>query len=146
MANEQAFLLALAVSVLLSALVIAIKRRSLHGILAESCGSVKQAGFWTNFTAIVLFLVPTLGVMMARVEAKNADPLFFQVVDQAKWGLLGLICALLIVGFFVAAVAQTRRGHVGPDQNDGMERLLGKVEKIRASHTRLRMDREQSAV
>jgi hypothetical protein len=149
MQHEQALLLALAICLAQSARVVTFLRRPLHGLLAETRGSDTQAGFWTSYATVVIFVVPLIAVMIGRADVTDSDPLFFQVVDLAKWGLVGLIGAMLMVACGVAVLTQPRRGRVFVDQHqmNDLERLLTKVDEIRA-HNILRRspERERSEV
>jgi hypothetical protein len=132
--GEQAFLLALGAALAVSLLVVGLLWRPLRGILANLCGSETRAAFWTSYSAAVLVLAPLVAVMLGRGGPRGADSLLFQVIDQVQWGLLGLLAAMLVVALGVVAVAQPRSGtvHVSPDQMDDLQRLLAKVEEIRA--------------
>jgi hypothetical protein len=134
--SELSFLLALAVSLAISALVASIMWRPLVRVLLSLYGTEQLAGFWTSFSAIFMVLLPTAAVMIGRSDKPIASSLFFEVIDQSKWGLLGLLGAMLIVALGVATFAQhsTGRVYVSPDQVTDLERLLGKVDEIRSHH------------
>ncbi len=132
--GEQAFLLALGTAVAVSLLVVGLLWRPLRGMLVNLCGSEARAGFWTSYSTAVLVLAPLVAVMLCRGGVRGADSLLFAVIDQVQWGLVGLLGAMLMVALGVVAVAQSRAGtvYVRPDQVDDLERLLEKVDEIRA--------------
>jgi hypothetical protein len=132
--HELTFLVALAVTFAVSAVVVAVMWRPLLGVLTDLYGTQKQAGFWATYSAVFMVLAPAAAVMIGRSETPTSGSSFFLVIDQAKWGVLGLLGAMLIVALGVATFAQhsTGRVYVSPDQMSDLERLLAKVDVIRA--------------
>jgi hypothetical protein len=132
MTNEIAFLMALALTAVASVLVVIYLRRPLLRILCDLCGTQERARFWAAFSHVLLVLVPLVVVMLARPEAAKGPPLFV-VIDQLKWALAGLILAVMVVGMAVASfVATVPRITIHPGQMDDLQRLLARVEEIRA--------------
>jgi len=132
MRNELAFGIAAGVSLLLSGLVILYLHRPLYRILGDLCGTPERGGFWTALANIQFLLVPLVAVMLGRTVERTADSFFFLVVEQAKWSLLGLIAATFLVALGVAAFVGPSGILVTRPQVDDLQRLLAKVEEIRA--------------
>jgi hypothetical protein len=132
MQNEIAFLLAVGITMLLSVLVVFYLRKPLHRVLHDLCGTEERAGFWTAFANILLFLMPLAAVLLGRNVGPTPDTLFFAVVEQAKWALLGLILAMFLTACGVAAFILPRDIPVSRSQVDELQRLIEKIEQIRA--------------
>ncbi|MCI0376210.1 MAG: hypothetical protein L0Y72_11140 [Gemmataceae bacterium] len=146
MPSEQPLLIALGITFGLTALFVLLLRRPMRGFLTESSGSENRAAFWTNYATCLVLLAPMITVLVGRPSGVNVDSLLLHVLDHAKWGLLGLLGSLLAVGFFAAVFAR-RRGatvFVHPEQMDDLQRLMSKVEEIRARNILRRApEREQ---
>src|SRR5262249_6231123 len=130
-----AFLLALGLTLGVSTLVVVSLWRPLYGILVDLCGSEKRADFWRCYTCIMLTRVPLAAVMLGRTEGHAGDPFWIAFLDQAKWAVLGLILALFVVAMGIATFVQTNQSakvSISRDQLDDLQRLMAKVEEIRA--------------
>jgi hypothetical protein len=132
---ETAFLAAAGITLGVSAAVVLAIYRPLRRVLADLCGTGDRAGFWHTYANILLILLPLLAVMLARpTDVRRDESVLLLMVDQVKWSLLGVIAALTAVALGVLAFVQpgTRAVHVSADQMDDLQRLLAKVEDIRA--------------
>jgi hypothetical protein len=108
-----------------------------------------SARFWTSFANILLVLGPLFALMIGRVEYRPGVSRVFMAVDQLKWALLGLILALWVVALVVAAArageaATQATVTVSPEQLDDLERLLAKVDEIRARQVLRRVGPEDA--
>jgi hypothetical protein len=108
-----------------------------------------SARFWTSFANILLVLGPLFALMIGTVEYRPGVSMVFMVVDQLKWALLGLILALWVVALVVAAArageaATQATVTVSPEQLDDLERLLAKVDEIRARQVLRRVGPEDA--
>lgn len=132
---EVVFLTSLCATVLVSAVVILCLRKSLHALLVDLCGTEQRARFWVIYTRLVLVLMPVVAVLLARVNFVNDRSFLFGVMDQILWGLIGMIVALLCTAMglcvFIAANPMNSIS-VSRDQADDLQRLLNRVEQIRA--------------
>jgi hypothetical protein len=76
-------------------------RWPLRKILVELCGNEQRAEFWTAFSAVALGLVPAIFAMACRPTLGSGTPAVFDLADQLKWGMIGLIGTLLILGWVI---------------------------------------------
>ena len=81
--------------------VIAYLRQPLKTILLELCGSEQRAGFWTAFSAIALGLVPVMFAIGCHPAPGPHSPAVFELADQLKWGLIGLMSSVLMLGWMI---------------------------------------------
>jgi hypothetical protein len=134
MDHQATFLIALAFTLTVSALIVLALWRPFYDLLVDLCGTERRARFWRCYTAVMLVLVPVAAVMLGRSEGRAADPTWVAVVDQAKWAVLGLIVALFVIAMAIATFIQAKSAlvSVSRDQVDDLQRLLAKVEEVRA--------------
>jgi hypothetical protein len=143
MSNEIPFLSALGITLAVAVGVVIYLKRPLRRILIDLCGSEQRAGFWAAYADVVFVLVPVASLLLGQViQASSASkvseikPPLFMVIDLLTWSLLGLIVAVFVIAMGVAAFIGTGLPRtpiaISPDQVNDLERLLAKVEEIRA--------------
>lgn len=134
MTSEDAFLTALGFSLLLSFLVLQYLRSPLHRILCDLCGREERARFWVAYSNIMLVLVPLAAVMIGRTSEHSNQPPVILVTDQLKWAILGLILAVFFIALGVATfiLPASTPVSLNPTQVDDLQRLISKVDEIRA--------------
>lgn len=137
MTHESYFLVALGVTVGVSALVAIYLRWPLRRVLIELCGTAERAAFWNVCCDIVLILLPIAALLIGRVTDRYSDASpFFAVVDQLRAPLFGLLLAVLFIALAVAIQIGSGGAKatvaVNPTQIDELQRLLAKVDSIRA--------------
>jgi hypothetical protein len=76
-------------------------RRSLQQILAELCGNQERAAFWTEFSAVAMGTVPVIFAISCRPAPGPAAPAVFELADQLKWGLIGMMGTLMTLGWVI---------------------------------------------
>lgn len=76
-------------------IVVLFLRRKYQIILVELTGNEQRASFWTSFSNVLLILVPLVFAMNVYPEIS------FDITSQLKWGLIGLIVSLLILGLIM---------------------------------------------
>jgi hypothetical protein len=84
----------------IAAMVVAYLRRPLERLLAELCGNRERAAFWTAFSAISVGLVPLIFALSCE-PADTKVPTLLQIADQLKWGLVGMVASVLVLGWTV---------------------------------------------
>ena len=82
--------------------VIVYLRRPLENVLVELCGNQERAGFWAAFSAVALGLTPFIFAIACRPAPGPGSPAVFEFADQLKWGLIGLMSTLLVLGWLIA--------------------------------------------
>jgi hypothetical protein len=81
--------------------VIAYLRRPLEKILLELCGNQERAGFWTAFSAVSLGLMPVIFAIACHPAPGPNSPAVFELAEQLKWGLIGLMSSVLVLGWVI---------------------------------------------
>ena len=101
MGTTTVFVMGAVGTVLIGIGVVSYLRRPLQKILIELCGNEQRAEFWTAFSAIALGLVPMIFAINCRPSLGSDTVAVFELADQLKWGLIGLIGTLLILGWVI---------------------------------------------
>jgi hypothetical protein len=81
--------------------VVAYLIRPLEKILLELCRSQERADFWTAFSAVALGLTPVIFAIACRPAPGPGSPATFELADQLKWGLIGLMSSVLVLGWMI---------------------------------------------
>jgi len=76
-------------------------RRPLRKVLIELCGNEQRAEFWTVFTAVTLAIVPVIFALGWRPSAEQGAGAVFELADQMKWGLIGMMGSVLVLGWVI---------------------------------------------
>ena len=76
-------------------------RRPLRNILIELCGTEERAEFWTVFAAVAMGVVPVIFAIACRPEPGPYAPAVFELANQLKWGLIGLIGTVIVLGWVI---------------------------------------------
>ena len=141
MTTEHAFGIALGLTWTACCLVFLLFRRPLRGLSRNE----DQACFWTSSAAIVIVLIPTIALLMARPDKGDVPSVLFAVVDLLKWALLGLFLAVFLVIGSVVSALESRSASIRVTRSDvdDLQRLLDKVHEIRASQILRRVPEEE---
>jgi len=102
MNQSLSFACGLAVTAGISFGVVSYLNRPLQKLLEELCGGRERAQFWTGFSNVTLVVVPVIFAMQTEPEpgpAGAGSAALFQVANQVKWGLAGLMVSVLILGW-----------------------------------------------
>ncbi|MCG2787800.1 MAG: hypothetical protein L6461_22150 [Anaerolineae bacterium] len=99
------FLAQIAVTVIACLLIAGYIRPFLKRVLVDLCGTEERAQFWTAFSNIMLVILPTIFGLGFAPETLTFEASFFEVVNQIKWNLLGLVMSLLAIGAVVSFFA-----------------------------------------
>ena len=65
--------------------------------LRELCGNAERAEFWTVFSNVAVILTPAIFAML--VEPGADVPPLLAVTRKLKWGLIGLVGSVLLLGW-----------------------------------------------
>ena len=76
-------------------------RRPLRNILIELCGNEQRAEFWTAFSAVTLGVVPVIFAIACRPAPGPGAPAVFELADQIKWGLVGVMGSVVTLGWVI---------------------------------------------
>ncbi|OWK43870.1 hypothetical protein [Fimbriiglobus ruber] len=139
MEHQEAVLIALGITVVLSTSVVVFLFEALSGVLEDYCGNPALARFWTTWASALLVLVPatvTLLTVPLYSQAYTSSQVlgWLDVLGFVKWGALALIGTMVAVA---GGVGLFGRGGSVPvwidrDQSDDLNRLLTKVQELRA--------------
>jgi SNF family Na+-dependent transporter len=99
------YLLQIAITAAISVMMVAYFRPHLRRVLVDLCGTQERAQFWVVFSSIVLVGVPLIFGMGYNPLESDPGRLFFDTARQVRTNLLGLLLALLGVGFTVSFFA-----------------------------------------
>jgi hypothetical protein len=102
MSDIAIFLVGVGLTLLTTALVVFYFRPHLHRILLDLCGTEDRARFWTAFSNITLLLIPLIFAMSYRPKTGELFPIFFELSNQFKWGLVGLVSSIVVTGFMIS--------------------------------------------
>jgi len=97
----MALLLAIAVSVTLSTVLVAVLSRPLQSILAQLCASADASRFWVAFTSVMLYIAPLLFAMFFSPFESNTD-VAWVMRSTLVTTLVGASAALMVVGYNIA--------------------------------------------
>ena len=130
--NEIASLLGLATTLILSTVVILSFRKAWNRFLADRSGSDGLKDLIAIYTYLLVMFLPAIGVLFARPTQSTSIVIMW--MDQLLWCLVGMVvaifCSALGVGIFINS--NTYNIQVSHDQADDLQRLLARVEEIRA--------------
>jgi len=96
------FLIGVGMTLVFALLVVAYLRPHLQRILVDLCGNEERARFWAAFSNVILLLTPLIGAMSYRPRIGELSPVFFELSTQFKWGLVGLVVALAVMGVVIS--------------------------------------------
>jgi hypothetical protein len=92
------FLCGLAVTAVMSFGTAAYLQRPLRKVLIELCGNDDRAQFWTVFSNITVAFVPLVAALQYQPSPAETSPALIEIGAQLKWGLVGLVLSVLILG------------------------------------------------
>ncbi len=96
------FAAGLGCTAVLSVMVVLYLRQPLQALLIEVCGNAKRAEFWTVFSAVTVGLVPLIFALGYEPAVDSARPALLEVAGQLKWGLIGMLGSVLMLGWGIS--------------------------------------------
>jgi len=93
------FACGLAATLLVSLTVVRYLSMPLRRQLQELCGNAERAEFWSVFSNVTVSLVPVIFAMSVSPVSEPAIPALLAVVSQLKFGLMGLVISILLLGW-----------------------------------------------
>jgi hypothetical protein len=135
MGYEDVTGVALGITLVSSLGVVAYLHNGLRAVLTEYCGSPARAKFWGGCGEVLLIFVPLTAELIAVGTRPPRDvTVLLAVIDLLKWGLAGLVVAVLVLATGVGLFA--RGGPVpvwvDPEGADDLRRMLDRVQMYRA--------------
>jgi hypothetical protein len=81
--------------------------------LQELCGNAERADFWVAFSNVTVVLTPVIFAM--SVEPSSSDPPLLAVISQLRWGFMGLVVSVLMLGWILSRfIPRTRISRTAP--------------------------------
>jgi len=115
MSPEIAFVVGLIVTMGIVFLALLYLRNPLQVILADLCGTVERARFWTAFSNIIVFLVPVILALDHQPAPNGIESSVFVISGQIESAITGLIVSVVIVGlvlsWHISRIPQSRAAH-----------------------------------
>lgn len=102
MSPVVSFFVGLALTLITALVVVFYLKSSLRNILCDLCGTEERADFWTSFSNVVLILLPIIFALTQRPNGGTGAEAFFEITDQLLWAFVGLLLAVLVLGFFIS--------------------------------------------
>ena len=99
------FVIEVALTLAISALLVRYLRPFLQKILTDLCGTEDRAQFWTAFSNILLIGIPLIFAMNFMPRSKDTESLFFEVVEKLSGNLTSFLYALIAIGLVVSFFA-----------------------------------------
>jgi hypothetical protein len=85
----------------IAVVVIAALREPLEHLLTDLCGTSSRARFWAIFSAVTLAVVPLTFALNCDGLNRFTPPVL-QIGSQVKWGLIGLLLTVLVMGWVLS--------------------------------------------
>jgi hypothetical protein len=101
MSESLMFVTGLLATVLITSVVILAMRKPLEQVLTDLCGAPSRAHFWGVFSAVALAVVPLTFALNCDAWNRFTPPVL-QIASQVKWGLLGLMLTVLVMGWVLS--------------------------------------------
>lgn len=116
--------------------------RPMRALLLQPAAMENRSRFWQCYCGITLTLIPSAALLLAQPTRRADSSLALAVINQLCWPITSLAVALLIIGFLIALVTagKTVSISISHEQADDLNRLLSKVEEIRARHILRRVE------
>ena len=94
------FLVGIGITLSMSLTTVIYLLNPLRKILTELCGTRERADFWLAFSNVALMLTPLI-----FAASRTPDPggnLVIEIATQLKWAFIGLLTALMIIGWVIS--------------------------------------------
>ena len=142
MVDERTVLITLGTTLALGVLAIAYLRQPLRRVLFDICRNRDHARFWAGSADVLLLAVPLSFELLLIDLGPLSDSSLFWTLHQLKWGMLGLVAAVIVVsvGVMMLSRSSTVPVWVAPDDVDAMNRLLARVHEVRSRELVERLD------
>jgi hypothetical protein len=134
MVDERTVLFTLGGTLGIGVLAIAYLQEPLRRILLDISRKREHARFWTASANLLLLALPLCMVLLLIDLGPQGDSNLHWILHQVKWGLLGLVVAVVVVavGVMMLGRSSTVPVWVAPGDVDDLHRLLSKVQEVRA--------------
>jgi len=114
MSPSVLFLVGLSITLGISMAIVIYLKAPLQRILVELCGTQERADFWLAFSNVAVTLVPLIFAMQYTPEVKGGTPAILELATQLKWALVGLLVAVLVLGWVLSRFILRPRTNANP--------------------------------
>jgi hypothetical protein len=142
MVDERTVLLTLGGTLALGVLVIAYLQEPLRRVLFDICRKRDHARFWASCANVLILAIP-VAVELLLIDIKpTSESNLFWILHQVKWAVLGLVVAVIVVAVGVMMLGRSASVPVwvNPQDVDDLNRLLSRVQEVRARDVAERAD------
>ena len=95
------YLAGLGITAVICFLIVIYFKPHLKKMMLEINGDKERpANFWVAYTTIILMLLPLIFAIWIVPEDKHVS-VFFQISNQLKWALMGLVTSIIIIGIII---------------------------------------------
>jgi hypothetical protein len=108
-----AFLVEVALTLVLAMLLARYLHPYLIKILVDLCGTEDRARFWSAFSNILLVGMPLIFSLNFRPQSRTQEELFFEMASKLSGNLGGFLVALISIGIIVSFFALASRRPAG---------------------------------
>jgi hypothetical protein len=70
--------------------------------LLELCGNADRVAFWAAFANVTVVLTPAIFAMSVEPGDGAAQPPVLAIAQQMKWGFVGLVFSILLLGWILS--------------------------------------------
>jgi len=99
------FVIEVALTLVIAALLVRYLRPFLRKVLIDLCGTEERAQFWMAFSNILLIGMPVIFALSYSPETWNTEELFFEIARKLSGNLGGMLFALIVFGFVISVFA-----------------------------------------
>lgn len=104
------FLSGLVITLVLTLAMVAYLRSPLRDLLVDLCGNRERASFWVAFSNVTITLLPLIFAMYSTPDLQPGCSIALEVAAQLKWALVGLLLAVLMLGWVLSSYIRRQSG------------------------------------
>lgn len=146
MVDERTIIATLGGTVAIGVLAIAYLQEPLRRVLFDICRKREHARFWAASANVLLLSLPLCLELLLIDLGPSGESNLIWILHQVKWGLLGLVVAVVVVavGVMMLGRSATVPVWVAPEDVQDLNRLLSRVHEVRAREVVERAEAERA--
>lgn len=109
------FVVGIGITLLASLAIVIYMQGPLRAILTELCGTAERADFWLAFSNVALTLAPLIFAASCTPDPRGSTVI--EIAAQLKWGFIGLLIALITIGWVISRFIPRQRWTSMPQQS-----------------------------
>jgi hypothetical protein len=99
------FVIEVALTFVIAALLVGYLRPFLRKVLIDLCGTEERAQFWMAFSNILLIGMPVIFALGYSPDTRIPEELFFEVARKLSGNFAGMLFAVIVVGCVISLFA-----------------------------------------